>query len=82
MRRGKLRLPKKSLRLLLARWVRFLAPTPPLGGLEVSDGALRFLAIKSGSFLLASLRIPPGIVPRGEGNDRAHFVYALRDLYE
>ena len=82
MRRGKLRLPKKSLRLLLARLVRFLAPTPPLGGLEVSDGALRFLAIKSGSFLLASLRIPPGIVLRGEVKDRANFVSALRNLHE
>lgn len=58
----------------------FLRIRTPIGGLEVSDSALRYADLGGGTWRFASVRLPPGIVEDGTIKDRAQFVAALRTL--
>ena len=49
-----------------------------MGGLEISDSAIRFLQIEGEKTKTASLRLPPGIVLDGKINDRQNFLAALK----
>jgi hypothetical protein len=61
--------------------VRLLSPSKPVGGLEISDTALRFLEFHGDKPAYASLRLPPGIIEFGKVKDRASFIEALRALH-
>ena len=61
--------------------VRLLSPSKPVGGLEISDTALRFLEFRGDEPAYASLRLPPGIIESGKVKDRASFIEALRALH-
>ncbi len=61
--------------------VRLLSPSKPVGGLEISDTALRFLEFHGDKPVYASLRLPPGIIENGKVKDRVNFVAALRSLH-
>lgn len=66
----------------LRRWWKLLNPFPPVGGLEVNDTEMRFARIDEGKFVLASLRLPPGLIAGGVIKDRANVVGALKNLHE
>lgn len=59
----------------------FLRAKPTIGGLEISDTALRFVVWDGMSFQMTGLRLPPGLVVAGQIKDREHFVAALRTMH-
>lgn len=61
--------------------IQKLSSQPAVGGLEISDSAIRFLHIKGEKSIKASLRLPPGIILDGKINDRQNFLSALKTLY-
>ena len=67
---------------LLKSFLRLLNPMPEIGGLEISDVALRFIQLRGEKIVSASLRLPPGIVEGGEIKDEANFLLALKDLHK
>ncbi|MEK7192314.1 MAG: pilus assembly protein PilM [Patescibacteria group bacterium] len=58
-----------------------LNPAPIVGGLEVSESALRFVRIENGKAKKASLQLPPGIIVDGRIKDRPQFVAAAKMLH-
>ena len=65
----------------LSSIIQRLSSQPAVGGLEISDSAIRFLQIKGEKTVTASLRLPPGIILDGKINDRQNFLSALRTVY-
>lgn len=63
------------------KFLRFLRVRPSVGGLEVSDFALRFAEWSGGKWTTASLRLPPGIVENGKVKEREQFIAALGELH-
>ena len=51
-----------------------------VGGLEISDTALRFAVAAPGALRLASVRLAPGILDGGHIKDEAAFAEALSEL--
>lgn len=51
-----------------------------IGGLEISDAALRFSYVKDGVWQMKSVRVPPGVLQGGHIKDRSQFVNALKTL--
>lgn len=66
---------------LLQKLLRFLRARPLVGGLEISDAALRFAEWTGDKWITASLRLPPGLVENGKIKDREQFLAALRELH-
>jgi len=61
--------------------IKRLSSAPPVGGLEISDSAIRFLRIdRNQKITTASLRLPPGIVLDGKIKDRPNFLSALKTI--
>jgi len=59
---------------------RVLNATPKIGGLEISDTAVRFVERRGRAIKTASLKLPPGIITDGRLTDRGLFIEALRGL--
>lgn len=59
----------------------FLTSPLKIGSLEISPTAIKYLAIRGGAIVQASLRLPPGIIERGIIKDRALFLSALKNLH-
>jgi Tfp pilus assembly PilM family ATPase len=53
-----------------------------VGGLEISDLALRFAYFNGTEWELAGLRLPPGVMDGGQIKDREQFIKALRALHK
>ena len=53
---------------------------PFIGGLEVSDSALRFAHFTGGAWRLVSVRLEPGILDIGKIQNLDKFISALKDL--
>lgn len=64
----------------IARVMKTLNPVPNVGGLEISETALRFFAFRGGSIVTKSLRLPPGVIQGGRVGDRQSFIEALKSL--
>jgi len=66
-----------------AEMTRLISPTPPVGGLEITDLAIRFLEIKKEGSRAASLRLPPGIIEKGriKEGQKPNFVAALKNIH-
>ncbi len=71
-----------GLRSILQNTIRLLAPTPPIGGLAVTDSAIQFLEFRGGKEFERSLRLPPGVVEEGKVKDKKQFVDLLKKLHE
>jgi len=54
----------------------------PIGGLSISDTALKFLLIRGTTIIQASLRIPPGIIEHGRIKNAQQFSTALQNLHQ
>lgn len=63
------------------RVLNILNPQPRIGGLEISDSDLRFFLIKGKSFVLASVKLPVGVVEGGKVKDKNNFKAALSKLH-
>jgi len=63
------------------KYLKILNPVPPIGGLEITDSELRFLLIRETDFVLASLKLSPGIVVGGSVQDGKSFRAALAQLH-
>ena len=70
-------------KLKLAKLIRLLNPSPQIGGLEITDHALRFFVYEKEkmSFEQASLTLPSGIIENGKIIDEKNFIAALRNLH-
>lgn len=55
---------------------------PRVGGLEISDGALRYTFFDGENWQTAALRLPPNLVQGGQVENHSQFVEALRALRE
>lgn len=64
-----------------SRLLRWLRVRQAAGGLEISDFALRFAEWKSGRWLTAGLRLPPGVVEQGVVKNPEQFRAALQELH-
>lgn len=81
----KVQVNKKKLKarfslVTLKRWLEVINPRLVIGGLEVSDAALRYVAIKDGKIIKAFLKLPTGIIVNGEIKDKKKAVQALLAL--
>lgn len=66
---------------LASRLLKLVNPVTEVGGLEISDTALRYAGRIQGKALTASLRLPPGIILSGIVKDGENFVAALKKLH-
>lgn len=66
----------------LYKFVELLTPKSIIGGLEISDVAIRFLQIGSGNSIIRqeAVRLEPGIIRNGVLKDPARFIAALSEL--
>ena len=60
--------------------VKFLNPIPDIGGLEISDTAIRFIDLTHGKILRAAVNLSPGVITGGEVKNRSALVAALKNL--
>ncbi len=61
---------------------KYLNPAPNIGGLEISDLALRFVRIENSRLRQASVQMPPGIISGGKILDRGKLATALKGLHQ
>ncbi|MDO8515880.1 MAG: hypothetical protein Q7S28_01370 [bacterium] len=69
--------PKFSLQFFIKGILTFLRINPVIGGFEISDTALRYVAFLNGRWELVSMRLPPGIIVGGVVKEYAQLVAAL-----
>lgn len=61
--------------------IKFLNPSPPIGGLEIGDSFMRFFRLnRNDTILNQSLQLPPGIVEGGIVKNKKNLVAALKQL--
>ena len=65
---------------ILKKIAKFLNPIPDIGGLEISDTAVRFIDLTHGKILRSAVNLSPGIVVGGEVKNRSALVAALKNL--
>lgn len=56
-------------------------PYSPVGGLEISDLAIRFLLLEGSKVRQSAVPLPPGVISRGQILDRPKLLIALRKLH-
>jgi len=61
--------------------LRILVPRPLIGGLEISDAALKFALIKENKLTLASLNLPVGTIKEGKIKNRENLRESLTKLH-
>jgi hypothetical protein len=64
----------------LKRLLALLRARTPVGGLEISDTALRFAVSDGKAWKLTSIRVPPGLMESNRVKNRQEFVEAARRL--
>ena len=60
--------------------LKLLNPQPSIGGLEITDFALRLLIFKAGQAKTYSVKLEPGIVVEGKLQNKENFLKALSEL--
>lgn len=68
---------KKTLNLL-----ERLSSPPKVGGLQISNSAIRFVLINKGKSQATALRLTPGTIKEGRVQDRNAFITALNNLHQ
>ena len=66
---------------VLGRAFRALNPAPNVGGLEISETAVRYLSMTARGVVHSALRLPQGIIKDGVVADQAALLAALRELH-
>ncbi len=57
-------------------------PSPEVGALEISDLALKFLTLASGSPKQIAMPLPPGVITRGKISDRQRLIRILVNFHQ
>ncbi|MFA5099046.1 MAG: pilus assembly protein PilM [Candidatus Paceibacterota bacterium] len=65
----------------LKKIIKVLNPMPEIGGIEISDSAIKFALAKEGKSVFVSLNLAPGIVSEGKVLDKAKLKEALKGLH-
>jgi len=74
---------KEPIAKKLNKYLKILNPSPPIGGLSITDDAIRFVLIhEDRKISSASLRLPPGIISGGVIKDAANLKAAFKKLHE
>ncbi len=66
---------------MLKKIINILNPRPAIGGLEISDSALRFALVKENKLTLISLNLPAGTFEEGKIKNKESFKAALSKLH-
>lgn len=69
-----------NFKFVLNKVLKQLNPLPPIGGLEISDSAIRFILIKNGELVQFDARLTPGIIEEGKIKDRSGLISALKNI--
>ncbi len=75
----------KSMKLFfyyIRKFIRFIQVQPIVGGLEISDSAVRFARFNGREWQMVSLRLPPGVVQGGRLTDYGQLAQVLKRLRE
>jgi hypothetical protein len=75
-----MKFPKIDIGMFIERTLVALKVRPEVGGLEISDTALKFASLSKGRIKTEILRLPPGIVDSGVVVNKEQFEEALRVL--
>jgi len=70
----------KKIILIIRGFIRKLSPPLLVGGLQITDSAVRYFQFKSSGNLSASLRLQPGIIENGKIKNKAALVATLQEL--
>ncbi len=62
---------------MINRLLNILNPQPPIGGLEISDPALKFVLIKENKLTFISLNLTAGVIKEGKVNNKENFKAVL-----
>ncbi len=65
----------------IKKFINIINPQPVLGGLEISDLALRFIKLKGDNLISAFVNLPQGVIKDGKIKKRADFLSALLNLH-
>jgi len=73
--------PLKKITSPFKRLFKFLSPIPDIGGLEISDAAIKLAFIKKGKPAFASVNLPAGAMADGKVLDKEKLTAALKELH-
>ncbi len=62
------------------RFFTLLNPTPPVGGLEISDTGVHYILLQDGLLQKAGVNLDPGVIDEGRLKDKEQFLKALVSL--
>lgn len=72
----------KNVLAYIKKIIKKLNPLPPIGGLSITDSAIRFFFVgDDGKTKMSSLRLPPGIVDKGRVKDKKELAQAIRKVH-
>ena len=71
----------KNILKTLSKWTRKLSPPLPVGGLQVTDSAVRYIQIKGGRAQSASIKLRPGVVEEGKVKNIQAFSLVMSELH-
>ncbi len=69
------------MKLDIKKFLKIMSPLPPVGGLEISDSAIRFMLLGDRNPITVALRLPPGIIEGGRLKNRNGLIGALREVH-
>lgn len=72
----------KGVKSALRRMMNIIAPSPFVGGLDISHAGVRFVRIEDDSVRQASVQFMPGTMEEGRIKDRKAFIEALKKLHD
>src|SRR3989344_4492765 len=64
----------------LGRWFEKISPPVPVGGLQITDFAVRYAGQKGGRFIVESMRLQPGVIEDGKVKSKEILVAVLAEL--
>lgn len=64
------------------RWIKFLNPPPKIGGLEITDTKLRYVAMNDGRVKHLSYRLSAGVIEGGKVKDKAKLISSLIEFHK
>jgi len=71
----------KKILSILSGWIMKISPPLPIGGLQITDFAIRYVQFKGGGAIRGSLKLQPGVVSGGRIKNKETFVAALSELH-
>ena len=70
-----------KLKEIFRKFFKFFNPTPDIGGLEISDSAIRYLTFSGVRLKRTVINLPPGTVADGPVKNRSRLIEPLKNLH-